>query len=184
MWKKVHAFVYIRPNDYQWKMFQVHWRYLCESDMWIYVIAWIVGCFFCFDLCRLLMTYMVIHLIAKLWYDLIDLIGKYALIFLLLFAIFSVVWLFFLLKSFFFLLFFYLFSFFFNLFFKRELKKLEGRVFLKAEDPSCISFWVSFPNWWEFATLSFWNLVNLIWLVRQQLHFLINDKIIPRKVTS
>jgi hypothetical protein len=27
-------------------------------------------------------------------------------------------------------------------------------------------------------------LVNLIWLVRQQLHFLINDKIIPRKVTS
>jgi hypothetical protein len=144
--------IYIYPPKWlkRKKMFQVHSRYLCESDMWMYVIAWIEGCFFCFDLFRLLLKYIVIHLIVKFWFDLIDLIGKYAFIFLLLFAFFFfffVFWLFFLLKSFFFLLFFFCFFFLFffcffffiYLFFKRELTKLEGRVFLKAEDPSSIS---------------------------------------------
>jgi hypothetical protein len=87
--KKVHINIYPPKRWQREKMFQVRWGYLCESDMWIYVISWIVGCFsFCFDLFRLLLTYIVIHLIVKFWFDLIDLIGKYALIFLLLFAIF------------------------------------------------------------------------------------------------
>jgi hypothetical protein len=121
MWKKVHAYIYIRPNDYkEKKMFRVHSRYLCENDMWLYVIAWRV--FFLFWIVSFVVEIHCYTFDCKIWFDLIDLIGKYALIFLLLFAFFFFLfWLFFLLKSYFFstiflFLFFLLCFFFFYLF--------------------------------------------------------------------